>query len=755
MTDSAESPSASPARSALARSPLLAGLEPERLAQLEASAEPQRAAAGQRIFNQGERADHIYWLASGRIALHYTPSGDRPVYVSTAQPGEFLGVSDFVLGASRLESAEAIEPSELYRWPAALLRQLLEADPTLAAQLLESAQELVRRKELAALLVKFLGHTDNELLQEIQSRIEWVSLQAGDTLFAQGDASDRLYFVLNGRLEAVYTDLAGSSAVVGRMLRGETIGEMGVLTGEPRSATVRATTPAILVSLSDAVLRETVARHPSSLATVSEKLATRLRERTTPTVSRPLPIRIGVIAPVADQRCADFIGGLLGELRQEGPTLLANREYIFARMGDGILHQRIFDSARIWDLALNAYLEAEEQSQRQIVFELEPEMTWWERSFLTRLDDLLVVVPAARLGELTPGQLGTLEEHLRQGPFRVHLVVLEDAAGLTPIPEPLSHLWAGSGRHFSQFRAVGGEPRDVARIARYLCGRSLAVVLSGGGAKGFAHIGVLRAVQEAGITIDRIGGTSMGALIGAQYAMGFTLEEIQAQTVRMCRASIDFTIPIVAITSGRRLPRQLRRIFGERRSEDLAIPYFSLCASLDRGEVVVDCTGSLERNVRASVSTPGLAPPVAKDGQLCVDGFFLNNLPVDVMQELNNGGPVLAVDVTQEPTARPITRFPLEGLAGWWALLLSLVPLEGMRDYPSMPRILMRALELKAVPKRLQARWQATYYLAPPVDEFSAFDFAKGPAVAQVGYTYAKAALARMGLPGPANQAGA
>jgi predicted acylesterase/phospholipase RssA len=217
--------------------------------------------------------------------------------------------------------------------------------------------------------------------------------------------------------------------------------------------------------------------------------------------------------------------------------------------------------------------------------------------------------------------------------------------------------WSGfCRRQADRVVEIGAPAPEAARLARRLAGRAVGVVLSGGGARGLAHIGVLEALSEAGVVVDRVGGCSMGALVGAQFALGRDPVEIRER----CRAELvernplgDYTVPRIALTRGRRGRAMLERLLGEARIEDLPRDFFCVSSDLVAGTLAVHREGRLADAVAASVALPGIVPPVRLGGRVLVDGGVLDNLPVGEMAAAGEG-PVIAVDVTAryDPSAR-------------------------------------------------------------------------------------------------------
>ena len=186
-------------------------------------------------------------------------------------------------------------------------------------------------------------------------------------------------------------------------------------------------------------------------------------------------------------------------------------------------------------------------------------------------------------------------------------------------------------------------------LARRLAGRSLGLVLSGGGARAFAHLGVVEVLRDAGLRFDRFAGVSLGSIVAGAMAMGFELEAIYERFDRHFVAenpSNDYTLPAVAVLRGRKTQRVLKEVMGETHIEELPKSFFCLSCDLVARKSVIHRTGLLREAIYASLAIPGVFPPVAPgDGRLLVDGGVLDNLPVETMSRAREG-PVIASDVT-------------------------------------------------------------------------------------------------------------
>jgi predicted acylesterase/phospholipase RssA/CRP-like cAMP-binding protein len=471
------------------------------------------------------------------------------------------------------------------------------------------------REPIASVLAKvpLFAAAGRDVIERMAERAETVRLEAGEWLFRTGDQADALYVVSSGRLEVL---IDGSPAST--LGRGDVIGELALLTSTPRSASARAQRDSELVRLAGdelaAVLRESVDASMALNRALSQQLQeSRAREEATarlPGTIAILPLAPGLpLRPIRD--------GLLHELTA---------------------HERVveFDGGGADDDAERArLLDALERDHDQILLvarDPDPADPW--TAFCLRQADRVVAL--AGPGTRVPR---ALIEQLRGRCDLAHTG--RPAPGLLDALEP-------------QRRYLVADGAGVARMARRLSGRSVGVVLSGGGARGAAHLGVLEELVASGVEIDRVGGASMGALVGSLFAAGLSIDEIAA---RMTRELVernpmnDFTIPLVALTRGRKGEAMVRRLMGELLVEDLERDFFSVSSDLIANEAVEHRSGPLAEAVGASISIPGFVPPVEIGERLLVDGGVLDNLPVARMPR--DEGPVIAINVSASSAPPP------------------------------------------------------------------------------------------------------
>jgi predicted acylesterase/phospholipase RssA len=280
-------------------------------------------------------------------------------------------------------------------------------------------------------------------------------------------------------------------------------------------------------------------------------------------------------------------------------------------------------------------------------------------------------------------------------------------------------------------------PPDFERLSRFAHGKSVGLVLGAGAARGAGHIGVIQAMRELGIPIDMVGGTSIGAVVGGLCALEWPCERILKESCEGSARSLrnDYTLPLVAVLTGKRQSSIVKKMAGGRGMEDTWLPFFCVSASLTTCDMKVHVKGDGATAVVASARIPGLLPPLAADGELLVDGGLVNMVPADVMQEFAEGGHVIAVTVS--PRGRfDCTNFE-QGVSGWRQLGRWLNPLSKSGAMPSFRDVLMRTVEFgrNSSTRGLRA---ATMNLTLPLEQFGFGDFHEGKRMAEVGYRYAK-----------------
>jgi NTE family protein len=611
----------------------------------------------------------------------------------------------------------------------------LHSEDTRAAYLaasgrsLEDALTTRRRLARAAPIAQSEARPGSDLVDRLYNAFVWRALARGEALCVQGTRSDGLYIVVNGRLRVFVAGPDGTERLVRELGRGAGIGEMGLISGEPRSASVYAARHSEVVVLPRKAFERLVVEEPGFLLGITRQVVDRLRRPGTERRGHSTRTVAVVAAGNPPHPVEDFSRRLVDALGRIAPAALVDR----ARALDVLGHDPGREPAHnaTYDSRLLTWLDALETDYRYVVYVTDGVPSSWSRLCLAQAD--LVVLMGLAAADPAPNALehAILYESPRSASRRalalVHPTGTERPTGTAR--------WLAERPVDMYVHTRTDAPADFDRLARRIAGRAIGLALGGGGARSFTHIGIVRALREVGVPIDVVGGTSMGAIIGGMVALGWEPDEMTARLRALFRPVLrppDVTLPIVALTSGREMVTYLRELCCEARIEDLWTSFFCVSSNLTRGEVVVHDTGLLRTSLRASSSVPGIYPPVTSNGDLLVDGAVLNNLPADVMRGACPEGLVIGVNV--DPARGLATPIEYGDHLGLGAILAAR---RRHRGVPGMRSILERATMLASIRESASIERSVDLYLHPPTDDIPLGGRGLLELAARRGYLYA------------------
>ncbi len=703
--------------------------EPE-LRDLAAELKEVRCAPGEALIRAGDPGDRLYVVLAGRLTVLVAREEEEDQVVGEIGPGEITGEASLIIGGERTATVRALTACRLACLSRVGFASLLEKRPETSRLVSRLVLDRLRVSHLAPHLTRIFGPLELEVLREMEAELEWLTLKSGQDLFRQGDSADSAYVVASGWLRAVVESPEGGEQVLTEMGPGETVGEMGLLTGGPRSATVYAVRDAGLARLPSQGFARLIDRYPRAMLPITRIIVDRLvRQISSESRLKGCAHTIALVPAGPGVPLEDFARRLMRSFSSHGSALLLTSAEVDAALArSGIAQLSARDPHHI---RLAQFLNEREATFRFVIYQSESRWTPWTDRCVRHADHLLIVADAE--SDPSPGEiearLAGRWPHARAP--RRSLVLLQRRSE----PSGTSR-WLAAREVEQHFHVRVGSDADFARLARSLTGNAVGLVLGGGGARGFAHVGVLRALEELGVAIDLVGGTSMGAIIAGFCAQGLGSAETRRQCSRYAGAQLDFTFPAVALLAGRKLGGQFRALFGERQIEDLWIPFFAVSTNLTRAEQVVHGRGRLADALRASMSLPGIFPPARKGSDLLVDGGLINNVPADVMRERSGGGPVIAVDVSQQVDLRADPRLTTE-LSGWKVLRNRLNPFSETIPVPGILSVLSRTREVSSTAALRRTRSQADLYLQLSLAEWKLLEFEAMGAIAERGYELA------------------
>jgi predicted acylesterase/phospholipase RssA/CRP-like cAMP-binding protein len=392
---------------------------------------------------------------------------------------------------------------------------------------------------------------------------------------------------------------------------------------------------------------------------------------------------------------------------------------------------------------MTAWLEEQEEEGCFLFFVCDPTETKWTRWCLDQTDRIIVAALAEDTAKIERIDQMFAGRKVADAKMMMDLILIQNQSIRLPRG---SNVWMKISCLRRHHHVRPGNLADFQRVARRISDRAVGLVLGGGGARGLAHIGVLQALEEAGMPVDVIGGTSMGSAMAAAYAQGWAPQKIlefASKTFTDSNVVRDLDFPMISILAGRKLNRQLQSFFEKVDIADLWLPYFCISASLSEGEMRVHDQGLLWEKVRASCSLPGIFPPVWSDGQLLVDGGVMNNVPMDVMANKCNGGTIIAVNVGGGG-AKEFDDSKNWNASGWSLLRQRFSKSSQNKRIANILDVMLwsTTISSKRYLQQLVDAGRVDLYLTPPVQDFQLLGFDAYEKLYQVGYEYARKELA-------------
>ncbi len=556
--------------------------------------------------------------------------------------------------------------------------------------------------------IPFLKDAPARALRAAGKEANWFSLKAGSALLEAGESADAIYFVLSGTLGAFRPRENGSMDFLGHVRAGEPVGEMALFSGgrdhssEVHSNSVYAMRDSEIMSISRAGFDRLIKAEPEILERLIRVILLRLRQ----SGRRSARAEPKVFAMIATSPTID--------LQARALTLKTTLNGMGLRV-------TVIDQDEGEDKTA-AYFDTLEHKNDIVILTAELGDHGWYKQAVRQADRIWIIGRA----DAVPSDPILARNNSPARQFKLVDVILlhRDRERLAATPGQ----WLSATGGERVFHWADQKEDDCKRLARVMSGRSVGLVLSGGGARAFAHIGVIKALRERNIPIDFAGGTSMGAVVAACLAMGWDDAEIE---YRIRKGFVetnplgDFTLPVIGLVRGKRVDLRLKTHFGDATIGDLDIPFFCVSTNLTDGDSHIHRRGYVRHALRSSIALPGILPPVINDGDVLVDGGVLNNFPVDVMQGLHRGV-IIGSDVTRQRDGFPADEFvEPPGFVRW-------VIQNGFRRTPPIASLLMRAATVGVNPKA--NRQHAHICVIPDIANLELRDWEAYEASVEAGY---------------------
>ncbi len=736
----------------LRTSTLFAAVDATTVETLAAEMSEVRLTDGQDLFRAGDTADALYLVLSGALYV-LAPDQGRDDFPASRRmgrilPGEPVGEMALLVGGFRSATVSAVGTTLLARLPASTFEQVVQKAPQLRSALEGEITRRLRHNRIAGLIRQYFGTLDDEAFNHLEDRLQWLDLDPGELLFDQGHAGDSLYILVSGQLRVLTGDEANGYQTRATVRAGEMVGEMAVLRDQLRSARVVATHACTLLRLTRVDFNHLSQRHPAFSLAMTRQIADRLERAQQRGDRRAAPPRaIAVIKAGRSSVPRAFLSRLEKTLADHSRSLTLNPTEIGRRLGrDSIAHAGSGDPAY---LGLGLWLEQQESAHDLVFYVTEPlgsdeQPSGWTRRCLERADEILVLADSRDDPEPQGLELSLYRQLARRRQSgvapRVHLLLLHPED--TELPRETAQ-WLHPRSVDVHHHIRMGDPHHLARLGRRLTGRAIGLALSGGGARGIAHIGILRALEEAGAPVDMVAGTSMGSVIGALYARGMSPGDILAQAEWSFVKSDpwrEYTLPTYSLLRSKRLDHVSRKTYGDIQVEDLWRSFSCVSTNISRQQATVHESGPLWRAVRASGAIPGLLTPVIMDGEIHVDGAVLNNLPGDLLR--SEVARLIISDVRGASGVRATrSNFPSP-----WAGILRGKQYKQERGVPGIMEILMDSVLAASHQAAVRALAEADICFTPTLGDTGSLQFRDLPRIEQHGYDYARGLIDALGV---------
>jgi len=542
------------------------------------------------------------------------------------------------------------------------------------------------------------------------SGASWFTLTGGETLFRAGDPADTLFLVRTGRLGVFRKEEGKDTDFVGVVTSGQPVGEMALIAGTAHTSTVAALRDTEILALPRDAFFAAARKAPDILAELARLIILRARDSgggaADPSVFGFVSLRDAPIRGFVE-RVAEAVLGLGFTVQVIDQSALRSAADWFGRVEDA--HDFVF------------YVAEHDEAA-------------WISLCARQVDRLFLIGESGQSPVPSP-----VPNHPEAETYRASDLILLRKARQSIVGTPD---WITAVHPARWFHAVEGDGADESRIARLVTGTSVGLVLSGGGARAYAHLGAIRALRQVGTPFDFVGGSSMGGVIAAGLALEWAQAELEARIyAAFVKASplSDIAVPIIAMTRGRKVEALLEENFGDVLMSDLPLPFFCVSANITTNGFKVHRVGLLRQALRASISLPGVMPPVLQDGSVLVDGAVLKSFPSDVMRAQHRG-PIVGVDVSR---ARGVDPSTLENFKPWWRWILS----GAWRQGPPIVSILMRSATIATAAELAATRAATDVLILPKLDGVEIRDWKAYEPAVSAGETAAYEVIAGLGGP--------
>lgn len=557
---------------------------------------------------------------------------------------------------------------------------------------------------------KIFSSLDDSSIHKIALKFIKIELGSNETIFYQGNPSDSIYLLASGKVAAALATSTGETKTIGYIDSGEIVGEAGVLTGEPRSMTVKTIQECVLYRLLSKDFIELCHQHPKIMFAIIPPLITRTNDIFHFVSTEKLNKHIVITPANKDISLEKFAEKLQHFIANYSSiTLFSDYNSEFSHCTLETLKDIIWD------------IEKTKKKSHKIVYLLKSFDTPLAKIAFKKANTIYVTAYSNSIPKIDAHLAEKIRNHGSHFKLDPNLILIHNES--TVMPRNTCN-WL-SLQQFAMYHHIRIHvTKDYLRLIRFIRGKTTGLVLSGGGTRGWAHLGVIKALREEKIPIDMIGGTSVGALVAGCYAIHESFEDAYERFYKITKASTytvswrSLTWPIISLFNAEKFTESLIETFGNIQIEDLWLPYFCITCNLATNMEETHCRGYLWEKSRASSSIPGLIPPVLINNELHLDGGLLNNLPVDIMRAfLGSKSKIIASELNSFMRDTHKYQFP-PVLTFKQSLLAKLGFTQQVYKFPRFVDTFLRALFIGSLAKSRQNGLSANLLIGLDLNKF-------------------------------------
>ena len=675
-------------------------------------------------------------VKSGKIVI-YDDITKSPI--DGFEAGEYFNISSLIFSRRRTFSATAKENSEIIFLEKSKMDSLMENDNEIGNILEKLSVEEYDKGKLFGIFRGLYGEKmDYKSHKEIYRKGKWVFLEDNSNLFNYGEKSDSFYLLVTGLLKA-YIPKKGELIEVGEIYEGEVIGEMGILTNEARSASIFATRDSVVFKIDLEKANEIIMQYPLVLLQVATKIADRLRNVQDSNERHRTDIHSIVQLSSGKNHTKEIISignSLIDSMNKFNRSIVVSSKKVNEILNIESINAEL-ERDKFYP-ALDDLVDNFTKENRYLLLLCDEEYTPWTTWCLAISDKNIFVVEESA-GVSNTELLNKMNLSEKDIPIHLHdekqLIIYHQSKN--SFPSKTSSIIEMLPKISNHYHMSINNKNDSDRVSRLIAKKGIGLCLSGGGAKGNAHIGVYKALIEHNIPIDAVCGTSAGGIVASLIAFGYDPETIISRLKETYKRNSfkEYTIPVTSIIATKKVIQDAIFLGNDMDIEDLWIPYFSIAVNISKSKLDVIDKGPVYKATRATAALPGILLPVIKDTSFLVDGGLINNMPGDIMLK-KYGGKLISVSVSpQEDLDAKFNDFPNQ--SSYFIKKLLRMNKKFPHEIPGLSNILMRSIFVASSNKIKEVIDLSDLFLDLQVKDVGLLEFEKIDESVEFGYEYA------------------